>query len=563
MDQLKNFYAQLKDLFLGMTPGNRITVALLLAGLLLSVAFLFISLPASEGKYVPAFGGKFFDQSQQITVSAALAKANLSDYDWKEGKLIVPKNEVNKYIGAITEAKAVVGLGDHQLQAIDKMGAYETRLMIEKRSTAAKQQELRTVLMNWSWIREASVITNERSERDRNLYDKKSVPSVAVTVWPHNREEINEEQRSAITAVVKTSFGITDLNDITITDGNTWASFYGSDDKIRGGARTYEDMQRHYQDEWDKKIKEHFADISGLRVSTVVKLNDSLGRTVHDVRHDRPTAVSVRERTTDLDKKDRDIAGRPGLTPQLGLPVPNPQAQVIQGSSVKETTEETERNMALQGEEGQSRIAGLTPKTITASLRVPISYFKKVWIERNTKPGEPTPEPTDADIASIQVEILASIRKSTAKLMETLRPSDMPDTTQMVDVEPYDDFRPAIDEKPTLAQMVMAWLGINWETLSLLALVLVGMGVLWSMTRVRQPEPIVIYEAAQLPMEEVPMTDEEIAAQEAEEGIKRSLEPFSKSIISLQSEVADLVTENPDAAASVLRQWIGNVAFQE
>jgi len=32
---------------------------------------------------------------------------------------------------------------------------------------------------------------------------------------------------------------------------------------------------------------------------------------------------------------------------------------------------------------------------------------------------------------------------------------------------------------------------------------------------------------------------------------------------SLQEEVSELVNENPDAAASVLRQWIGRVEPQE
>ncbi len=563
MDTLKNFYAQLKDLFLGMTPGNRITVALLLAGLLLSVGFLFISLPASEGKYVPAYGARTFDNSQQMAIGNALAKASLSDYDWKEGKLFVPKKDATKYVAAIAEAKAVVGLGGYLEQTINGLGAYETGKMIDNKMLFAKANEVAAVLRNYSWVRDASVIPTVRSERDRNLYDKKQVSSVAVTVWPHKQETITSEQISDITAQVKPAFGITDLDDIRIIDGNMGGSFVGSDDKTRGGTKTYDDTQRQYQDEWEKKIRELFPDIAGLLVKTTVELDKSLWRNEHDVSHGKPTAVSTRERTTDLEKTDRDIAGRPGVVPQLGIPVPNAQAQIIQGGRTKETTEETERNSALQGTEGQSRFVGLTPKMITASIRVPISYIKKVWMERNAKPGEEIAEPTEADIAAVRSEIFTSIEQSVAKLMETLRPLDAPDTTQMVKVEPYNDFKPAVDEKPTLAQMILAWLGTNWETLSLLALVLVGMGVLWSMTRVRQPEPIVIYEAAQLPMEEVPMTDEEIAAQEAEEGIKRSLEPFSKSIISLQSEVADLVTENPDAAARVLRQWIGNVAFQE
>jgi len=563
VDQLKKFYAQLRDMFLGMTPTNRITISLLLAGLLVSIAFLVINLPQSTGKYVVAYGGRQFDQSKQRVIVDALAKAGLSDYDWKAGQLFVPKKEQTKYLAAIAEANVIVEYNGYLSKAVNDLGAYFTGKMIDEKMRNAKALEIASILRGYSWIRDAAVMPNPRPERDLNLYDRRIVNSVAVTIWTHNEEVLTEERRSAITAQVKAAFGITDLKEITITDADNGLSYYGSDEKIRGSNKTYEDQQEYYQNLWEKKLLEHFADIRGLRVMTHVELNPTLSRTVHDVTHGKPTTVASRERNTDLDKKGRDIAGRPGFVPQQGVPVPNAAMQVIQGDSLKETTEEVERNSALQGEEGQSRLAGLTPKSITASLRVPTSYVKKIWRERNTKPGEPVPEPTETDLAALQTEIFKNISDSAAKLMEPLRPFDAVDTTQMVHVTSYDDTRTVVEAKPAFSQILMLWFAENWETLALLGLVLIGMVVLWSMTRVQQPEPIVIYEAVPPPLEEVPLTDEEIAAMEAEEGIKRSLEPFSKSIISLQSEVAELVTENPDAAASVLRQWIGNVAFQE
>ena len=563
MDILKNFYNQLKDLFLGMTPGNRITVGLLFTGLLLSILFLFIGFMTPESTNVPIYGGRTFDQSQQIAIADALSRANLSEYDWKEGKLYVPKKETARYIGAISEAKAVIGLGGHLQQAVNGIAAYETGKMIDNKMRRAKEVEIASVLRSWSWIHDASVISDVRQKRNPNLYENISINSVTVTVTPYKQVMLDEQQCSAITAAVMPAFGITDLKDITIIDGNTGASFYGSDEKIKGGTKTHEDTQEYYQKQWEKRLQELFPDINGFIVKVSVELDKSLWRNEHEVKHAKPTAVSTRERNTELDKTDRDIAGRPGMVPQNGLPLPNSQAQVIQGGKTRETTEENERNMALQGVESNSRYAGLLPKSITASIRVPISYIKKVWIERNSKSGEEITEPTETDLATIRTEILADIREAASKLMEPLRPLDMPDTTQMVAVRTYDDSRPIIEAKATSMQIFLAWLGANWETMALLALVLVGMTVLWSMTRVRQPEPIVIYEAAELPMEDMPMTDEEIAALEAEEGYKRSLEPFNKSSRSLEVEVADLVTENPDAAASVLKQWIGNIAFQE
>jgi hypothetical protein len=55
--------------------------------------------------------------------------------------------------------------------------------------------------------------------------------------------------------------------------------------------------------------------------------------------------------------------------------------------------------------------------------------------------------------------------------------------------------------------------------------------------------------------EEQKMAEETAAAEEAE----RMLEGFGKDIHTLVDEAGTLVTENPDAAAAVLKQWIGNV----
>jgi flagellar biosynthesis/type III secretory pathway M-ring protein FliF/YscJ len=87
-----------------------------------------------------------------------------------------------------------------------------------------------------------------------------------------------------------------------------------------------------------------------------------------------------------------------------------------------------------------------------------------------------------------------------------------------------------------------------------------SLGVLWVATRPQKPEPSIIYEAPEMP--EVDLGPDDDDEEGVEGAAKRSLEPFSKSMRSLQEEVSELVTENPDAAASVIRQWIGRVETQ-
>ncbi len=563
MDFLNRLYAQVRDLFLSMTPGNRITVGLLAVLLVVSLGFLIGGVTKSEGEFTPLYNGRYFSQAEQRAVDDALGKAGLSQHSWEGMRLMVPKSAWAKYAAAIAENKAIVDMGGYLDRTINNLGAYESGKMMDTKKLVGMQQELSAALSDFRGIEKAQVLVSERSEMDPKMYQRKIMRSAAVSVWPLGGEPLDPEKISAISTNVGSSLGITDLKEITITDMKNGLSWIGNNLKAKGGNKTYEDAQKEYEASWEQKIRELFPDITKMQVKTTVELDKTLWRDEHDITHGKPTTVATKERTTDLQKKDRDIAGRPGLVPQLGLPVPNPAAQVISGGSTTEKTEESEVQKALTGVEGQGRFAGLTPKTVTASIRIPMSYIRKAWALANAKPGETAPESTPEELASTRLQVIEMVRTSVGNLIVAeYRPRDAQDTAQMVNVSTYDDPAPIVETSPSFAQLLMLWLGSNWETLSLLGLVLVGLCVLWAMTRVKQTEPIVIYEAAELPTEAEQIAEGEEEEEEAGE-INRSLEPFNRSMRSLQNEVADLVTENPDAAASVLRQWIGNLALQD
>ncbi|MDR1964077.1 MAG: hypothetical protein LBQ50_09895 [Planctomycetaceae bacterium] len=73
-----------------------------------------------------------------------------------------------------------------------------------------------------------------------------------------------------------------------------------------------------------------------------------------------------------------------------------------------------------------------------------------------------------------------------------------------------------------------------------------------------EPEPVVAEPETPEQMEERLKQEEEQKQAEAMEAT-RTLEGFDKDIHTLVDEAGILVTENPDAAAAVVRQWIGNI----
>ena len=97
--------------------------------------------------------------------------------------------------------------------------------------------------------------------------------------------------------------------------------------------------------------------------------------------------------------------GRPGLAAQGGpgsAPVSlDAQPRVDDG---REDAKRKRRKTPSPRRTSMVQIKGLTPKQVRASIVVPTSYYRAIWMEKN-KPadGSQPTEPTDADLQAIEL----------------------------------------------------------------------------------------------------------------------------------------------------------------
>lgn len=568
MDVLKKNYEQLRDLFIGMTPGNRITTGLLLAILLVSLGYLLVSAlrPAgssggSGGNTVFLYDAKYFSTPEMHKVAEALGKEGLK-YQWNEGRLEVPKKDADKYMTALADAGAVTDPSIFKRNFVSNMGPYLSSKQMDLQDREATERQLERMLAQKSWVQYASVSTNIRYEMETHIFHRRKVISAVVQIMPKDGLGLTPERVSDVTATVAPAFGITNHREISITDALTGRHSYGSDQWAFGGEQSYVESQKQQEQHWKRKIEELLPYIPGLIVQTTVDISDVKNRKEHGVAHDKPTPVAEKIKETELTKTGSSIGGQPGMEAQMGVPELIPRGGRTNSTSLSETTSNSEIARALQGVESTQERANYVPLSVLAAIQIPNAYFRNTWMSRNATAEEPNPEPTQEDLDAFRLEETARIKASIAKLVEQHRPKDILDAELQVNVSSYEGKPEPTPVVMSTLQLFALWFQANWETLGLLGLIMLGLIVLWTMTRVKQPEPIVIYEAPEIPVAEEAMSDEEIESDE-ELMRQRTLEPFDKSMRSLQTEAADLVTENPDAAASVLRQWIGNVSFQE
>jgi flagellar M-ring protein FliF len=103
---------------------------------------------------------------------------------------------------------------------------------------------------------------------------------------------------------------------------------------------------------------------------------------------------------------------------------------------------------------------------------------------------------------------------------------------------------------------VTGWLTENWRTLGLIALALVSLVMLRSMVRaVPAGEEPVRAPVAQRPGQPAAET-----AKREETPADRRLKRLTGSGLTLRDELTQIVTEDPETAANILRSWIGNAS---
>lgn len=572
MDYLNNLTAQLRDLFTGMTPGSRIIAGLLLAVLLVSLLFLAGGIrqttPGGNGTGggVYLYGGRVLTSNEQRAVAEAVAKEKLDPDIFEAGKIKVPTNKKIDYIAAIAKAGAIKDHDDALLDYTKNMGVFISPKQMDQQTLMTKALMLGNVLKRFPGISDATVVPNERIDKPKDRWDRVKIVSASVSVWPISDNVMNDELCSAITGTVAGGLGIVDLKSISITDARTGRGYVGSDEGIVNGAKTYLGEQKKHIGLWEKKIREVISYIPGANVSVMVEIEPIERHERMVVEHKPPaSAVHTRSQETKFEKTEASRWARPGYHAQMNTPWIGPEAGAgAQGKQSEKTANEEVTN-ALQGTEHNYIDWPFAPRRVTASIQIPRSYLRNSWLALN-KPadGSPAEEPSEDQLRMHETAEIAKVKNGVAKLLQQYRDPTNPDYTEPVEVTVFADMPQEHAPSPTFMETAGQWLSGNWQTLALLLVVFAGLFVLWSVSRPHKPEPIVIYEAPEVSMEQLesqyaPKTPEE----EEEIERQRTLTSFDKSMRSLQEEVADLVEENPDAAAAVLRQWIGNVAAAE
>lgn len=277
--------------------------------------------------------------------------------------------------------------------------------------------------------------------------------------------------------------------------------------------------------------------------------------------------------------------GRPGLQPQGAIA--NSASSISSGPAANggmtdKSSVQNNTAYATPTTETVKRRAPLAVNTVSASISVPSSYYEKIWMEQEliakpgTTPKRPTPEqwkPLEDKVSQSIVEHVKSIvpipggqtfdkilrgdGNSAPKSNKDLYPVDL------IRVTTFQSLTEPELPATSVAETATGWFGQNWSSVATGLFGLVSLVMLRSLVKGVPTVAADADEEFEDERHEVRSESEsdEVASGAAEEKAAPAVKKLArraKSGTSLRDELVEIVREDPDTAANVLKTWISS-----
>jgi len=546
---------QLWELILSMSPAMRVTTAALLAAVIVSAIALVRWSPYHPDTYL--FGGRVLTDREIARLEAAFSKAGLNDWEATGNRIRVPRAKRFSYIAAAADEGALPEDFDTILEEMIKnSGPFEPKELREMRIKYAQQLEIAKVIKEMQGIERATVKFAEVPGSGLRRDGKKT--AVVAAQATQNRL-LSREQVEAIRAAAAMGLGIPPEN-VVVTDlrGRSYPGT-GASGLPAPQDNIYAAHKQMYEKLYQEKIAEALSMIPGVLVGVNVELDPKINQTTQTRSFSQPQPVRSSNSTVKSTSRNDPSGGRVGAVPNGVLGNRAEEVTASSGGSSESTLSEThEQSESIVGQETTEIVhAGLIPTTVTATVQIPQSYFRRIWLERNPpKPGAQPAAPDPAELLRIENEEISKIKENVQHLIPGLAPGK--DPYPRVFVTSFVDTELPQPPAPAWSETLGHWFLENWRLL-LLAALAVG-ALVWAGLLVRSaavaPPPV------RLPPPILEAVAEAAPKDSADEGESsgtqgRLRKRAAQAGPSLREELAELVREDPDSAAAVLSAWIG------
>lgn len=557
MGFLNQSLAQIRDLFASMTPAARITAALLVAVIGVSLGYLFQDYAAGGKEFL--FNGEMMQPREVDAMEAAIAKAKLNDYERQGNRISVPRGKKAEYLAAVADGGALpVNFDTLLLEEANKGSMFSDSKTRDARMKAARERQLSMMIRMMEGVADAQVLYDVREQKG---FGKMQL-TASVSVRPAAGESLTPRRKKMIRQAVAKSIAGLDFKDVVLIDQSDSSQLDGGGE-IDADAyeERYFQVKSTFERDMKSKVEDVLRNIPGVRVQVTAELDETLASETRTIEP-KGDVQTVREQTdttlqTNTQAEDR---GRPGLTVQGPTGTPPDQA-VAKNEQRTETNIRDADNWVPTTDELRST-SGLVPKHVRAAIAIPSDFLVEVWRAKNPD-AKADQRPSDVDISNLGKEYESSIKGLVTPLFPR-EPAEDPYPNVQVTV--FQSLMPDPIEPPTMLSETLMWASGNSGSLIMAGLALVSLVMLRSMVKsipVSEMNVVLQTPAAALGRGE---DDHDVHGGAAGDeggpvaagGGKSRPKLRIKKGPSLKDDLSDMVRDDPDAAASILRSWISS-----
>ena len=561
MGFLNNAVNQFNATFRTLSLGARVVAGLLLLVVVISLAYLFNRQTAAADAFL--FGGEPVTAAELPNIEAAFGKASLKNYSIEANRIRVPRGEESVYMAALADGQAMPATyGSHISKALDTNDIFSNKEKQSQRMKHSREMELAAIIGKMQGIGRAAVMFDTSVEpglKSTKLF------TASVSVETIGSIQLEDSRVQAIRHLVAGSFAGMKPESVAVIDLKNNRSYpVGRPGELLSGTQDpmYQ-TKKAYEDDWTRKVQNALGYVPGALVTVDVQLNSELEILDHKLMYDSKTVLTQQNETGETSTQIMPSnQGRPGAAAQGGFS--NQAASLNQtavsagGRSEKESTA-VNNKFATPGTETTTRRAGLTPKRVTVSVGVPYSYYEKIWKERNPPVNGQAKTATTTEMETLIKGEGELLRAYIAKLLP-LRDIENPDKSPVTDVV-INTFQqitePALPETQ-FSETALAWAKSNSSTIATGVFALIGLMMLRGLLKgVPTPAPVEAETPAITNAATAAVNSGEASATPAEAAAPaKRLARRTKGTGNLRDELVEIVREDPDTAANIIRSWI-------
>jgi flagellar M-ring protein FliF len=538
MDALRRTIVQYRDLFRSLKPSQRGT--LVVVPLLVGLALAFLLLNGRSSSYVALSWGKTFTTEELMGAEQTLIDAGLSDFRREGQRLMVPRNEADRYNAALLEGGTLPqGWGDElERQLLENSSPFQTQQQSQAARDVALYRTLKRMIQAVPDIEYADVIPAS-SNRGRRGFGPQPRVTATVVVRPRKGRELSTRLVQSLRAAV--SGMIPDLKsaDVTVFDQSTGIAHTPESEEAAFDSRVLNRI-REFERDYQSKISEALSYISNVLVTVHVDIDNLKTSITRERSVDPKKTVAIHEETRRDDEKFIQQSPRhePGAVPNL------PRSLNVTGGPQQQRTSVVDTSSTVNIPWVQVReeeLIGAMPKSVQVSVKIPEEYYEAIALKQGLTRGS-----TDADKAAFQRAVNdirtreeAKVRDTTATLIPATSPPSAVNVSSFVTIEPADEPVP-VSAVDTVTRIAAEW----W---SAAALALFALFALWTLKKTMPKLPEVTPAAPDPDLFRPPPS---VARPLVEPEELRSREPTKRD------NVQTIVRDNPEMTATLLSRWI-------